>query len=134
VYAGILKIGSVIVTVFGPVAAAPELEVELEDAARTAEVVSSAASSGGAFDPHAVPTLAATIAAAIKLVNIFDFKANFNFVRELNFMVVVSFLQAGHQQNSGKLTPKRRNAIRIANQLKQTTRGTSGHLGLGRSR
>jgi hypothetical protein len=76
VYAGIFKIGSVIVTFFVPVAA-PELELEPEDAA-PAEFAPSAASIGGAFDPHAVPTLAATIAKTIKLVTNLDFIASFH--------------------------------------------------------
>src|ERR1700678_1975627 len=85
VYADIFKIGSVIVTFFVPVAApAPELEAAPEG---TAADVPSIASSGGAFDPHAVPTLAATIATAIALVNNFDFKAHLDFMPELNFIV-----------------------------------------------
>ena len=70
------------VTFFVPVAGAEaDIEVVADGAAEEADdgdVV--APSIGGAFVPHAVPTLAAIIAAAIRPVSILDFKSKFEFI------------------------------------------------------
>jgi hypothetical protein len=53
---------------------------DAEDGAFVAAAESASASTGGAFVPHAVPTLAAIIAMAITLVSNLEFKFNLDFI------------------------------------------------------